>query len=182
MYLAEVHLLSIVAPAQIAIAYRGRTLVHSIHSSTRWNAGQTLSKRQTGIPTTQNILYLKLVQFYQDKTYHVYNQGNNKQQIFFTSENYLYFLKTYKTLVAPHADAIAYCLMPNHFHFLLSTNEQSVQQLKVGSPTLSALSNGIRMLLSSYATAINKQQHTTGSLFRQKPKQNHLIADQKIIP
>jgi len=110
------------------------------------------------------------MQFYQDKTYHVYNQGNNKQQIFFTNENYLYFLKTYRTLVALHADTIAYCLMPNHFHFLVGTNEQSVKQIKVGSLTLSALSNGIRMLLSSYATAINKQQHKTGSLFSQKTK------------
>ncbi|QEC68720.1 transposase [Panacibacter ginsenosidivorans] len=110
------------------------------------------------------------MQFYQGKIYHVYNQGNNKQPIFFTNENYLYFLKAYRTLVAPHADTIAYCLMPNHFHFLISTNEQSVQQVKVGSLTLSALSNGIRMLLSSYATAINRQQHTTGSLFRQKTK------------
>lgn len=119
-------------------------------------------------------MFLKPLQFHQHKTYHVYNQGNNKQQIFFTNENYLYFLKTYRALVAPLADTIAYCLMPNHFHFLLSTNEQSVQQLKVGSLTLSALSNGIGMLLSSYATAINKQQHTTGSLFRQKTKAKSL--------
>src|SRR5579885_209493 len=108
--------------------------------------------------------------FIEDSIYHVYNQGNNKQQIFFTHENYLYFLNNYRTLVAPYADTIAYCLMPNHFHFLVSTNQQSVKKIKIGSLTLSALSNGIRILLSSYATAINKQQQTTGSLFRQKTK------------
>ena len=108
--------------------------------------------------------------FNPNKTYHIYNQGNNKQQIFFTHENYMYFLSMYKTLVAPHADTLAYCLMPNHFHFLISTNETSVTPVKVGSLTLSALSNGIRVLLSSYASAINKQQQTSGSLFRQKTK------------
>ena len=110
------------------------------------------------------------MQFTADKIYHVYNQGNNEQQVFFSSENYLYFLKNYRAFVAPYADTLAYCLMPNHFHFLISTNGQSVLPVKVGSLTLSVLSNGIRMLLSSYAAAINKQQHTTGSLFRQKTK------------
>lgn len=108
--------------------------------------------------------------FIEDSIYHIYNQGNNKQQIFFTHENYLYFLNIYRNLVSPHVDTLSYCLMPNHFHFLVSTNQQSVKEIKVGSLTLSALSNGIRMLLSSYATAINKQQSTTGSLFRQKTK------------
>lgn len=112
--------------------------------------------------------------FIANSIYHVYNQGNNKQQVFYTNENYLYFLNMYKTLVAPHADTLVYCLMPNHFHLLLSTNEQSIKQIKVGSLTLSALSNSIRVLLSSYATAINRQQHTSGSLFRQKTKAKSL--------
>lgn len=51
------------------------------------------------------------------KTYHVYNQGNNKQRIFFTNNNYLYFLNAYRNLVAPHADTLAYCLMPTLFTF-----------------------------------------------------------------
>jgi REP element-mobilizing transposase RayT len=70
----------------------------------------------------------------------------------------------------PFAETIAYCLMPNHFHFLIHTNEISVAEIKIGSLYLSQLSNSIRKLLSSYATAINKQQQTTGSLFRQKTK------------
>jgi putative transposase len=42
--------------------------------------------------------------------------------------------------------------------------------MKVGSLYLTQLSNAVRKLLSSYANAINKQQATTGSLFRQKTK------------
>lgn len=108
--------------------------------------------------------------FEEDQLYHIYNQGNNKQQIFFSHENYLYFLQHYRRTVSPFADTIAYCLMPNHFHFLIHTNNDSIQKLKVGSLTLTQLSDGIRKCLSNYAVAINKQQHASGSLFRQKTK------------
>jgi len=108
------------------------------------------------------------MQFEIDNIYHIYNQGNNKQLIFHSSENYHYFLKLYKKFVLPHADLLAYCLMPNHFHFLVNTNLQSIKTRKVGSLNLSELSNGIRMLLSSYSLAINKQENKTGSQFRQK--------------
>lgn len=108
--------------------------------------------------------------FETDCLYHIYNQGNNKQQIFFSDENYIYFLRCYRKLVSPFTETIAYCLMPNHFHFLIYTNDSSTNKIKVGSLYLTQLSNAIRKLLSSYASAINKQQATTGSLFRQKTK------------
>ena len=112
--------------------------------------------------------------FIEDSIYHVYNQGNNSQKIFFTPENYLHFLRYYRKFVSPNADTLAFCLMPNHFHFLISTNKLSVIPKDVGSLQLSALSNGFRMLLSSYTQSINKQQNTTGSLFRQNTKSKQI--------
>jgi len=50
--------------------------------------------------------------------YHIYNQGNNRQRIFFKRENYLFFLEKIKNHVLPYADILAYCLMPNHFHLM----------------------------------------------------------------
>jgi hypothetical protein len=60
--------------------------------------------------------------------------------------------------------------MPNNFHFLVYTNESSVHKMKVGSLYLTKLSNGIRQCLSCYASAINRQQYSSGFLFRQKTK------------
>ena len=108
--------------------------------------------------------------FETDKLYHIYNQGNNQQTIFFSAENYRYFLRCYKKIVSPFGDTLAYCLMPNHFHFLVHTNDHSIETIRVGSLSLTQLSNGIRQLLSSYASAINSQEHRSGSLFRQKTK------------
>ncbi len=55
----------------------------------------------------------------ENKLYHIYNQGNNRQRIFFTTENYLFFLKKIKLHVLPYADILAWCLMPNHFHLMV---------------------------------------------------------------
>jgi len=51
--------------------------------------------------------------------YHIYNQGNNRQKIFFSRENYLFFLNKIKTHILPHADIVAWCLLPNHFHLMV---------------------------------------------------------------
>ena len=122
------------------------------------------------------------MQFEIDNIYHIYNQGNNKQLIFHSDENYHYFLKLYRKFVLPHADLLAYCLMPNHFHFLVNTNSQSIKIRKVGSLNLSELSNGIRMLLSSYSLAINKQENKTGSQFRQKTQAKLLNIEEVNYP
>ena len=50
------------------------------------------------------------------KFYHIFNRGNNSQDIFFEEENYLYFLKLLTKYIFPIADIYCYCLMNNHFH------------------------------------------------------------------
>ena len=102
--------------------------------------------------------------------YHIYNQGNNKEPIFFKRENYLYFLNHFRSKVAINVDVLAYCLMPNHFHFLVHTNEKSGVSKKLGSLEMTALTDGFRKLESGHAHAINKQEKRSGSLFRQKTK------------
>ena len=51
--------------------------------------------------------------------YHIFNRGNNSEKIFFEEENYRYFLKLLKKYIVPVADIYAYCLLRNHFHFLV---------------------------------------------------------------
>jgi putative transposase len=107
--------------------------------------------------------------------YHVFNQGNNRQQIFFNQRNYLFFLRKMEKHLKPHADILAYCLMPNHFHWLLHVHSVEILNHKgVAKP----LNNNIGILLRSYARAINIQEGRTGSLFRQRTKsKNGLIQD-----
>ena len=110
------------------------------------------------------------MKFQSGTVYHIYNQGNNRQRLFHTPSNYHYFIKQYKRFVNIRADLLGYCLMPNHFHFLILTNPLSVKLRKIGTLDLSELSNGIRLMLSAYAAGLNKQLGYTGSQFRQHTK------------
>jgi REP-associated tyrosine transposase len=69
-------------------------------------------------------------------------------------------------------DIFSYCLMPNHFHFMLQVNEDGCGQINLkGKWThMQNLSKAIGKSLSSYTQAINIQNNTTGSLFQKKTK------------
>ncbi|MEM8810194.1 MAG: transposase [Cyanobacteria bacterium P01_G01_bin.38] len=86
--------------------------------------------------------------------YHLYNRGNNRQKIFFERENYLFFLRQFRRyLVEETLHVIAYCLMPNHYHFLVCLRED----------TLSQQMHGFTL---SYTKAINRRYERCGSLFQ----------------
>jgi len=108
--------------------------------------------------------------FTPDNIYHIYNQGNNRQTIFCTRKDYLTFLNLYKRLIAAKCDTIAWCLMPNHFHFMIYTDDRCNTLTKQGNLLLDPITNGIRKLLSGYARIFNTQNGQTGSVFRQKTK------------
>ena len=110
------------------------------------------------------------MQFEAGDIFHVYNRGNNKQQIFFSEGNYIFFLEKVKQFIHPVSNILAYCLMPNHFHFLVQANETSCKPRQLGSLSSTELNNGFRLLQSSYTKAINKNKGFTGSLFQQKAK------------
>jgi len=62
--------------------------------------------------------------------YHIYNRGNNKNNIFFTTENYRYFLGKYAKYMIDYVDTFAYCLLPNHFHFLIRVKSKEKLDLQ----------------------------------------------------
>lgn len=111
--------------------------------------------------------------------YHVFNRGNNREIIFPREQNYRYFLDGVKKYVVGYCDILAWCLMPNHFHFLIHANAASVPLITDGSIDRQQFSQGVKQLLSSYAKAINKQERRTGSLFQQKTKAKCAVGDKK---
>lgn len=104
---------------------------------------------------------MKNMVFHPRRLHHFYNRGNNRQPIFFSRDNYLLFLKKAQQHLLPHCDILAYCLMPNHFHFMLDTHE-TLQP--------NALNLAIGTLLSSYTQAVNLRLRRTGSVFQQHSK------------
>jgi putative transposase len=117
--------------------------------------------------------------FQKNGIYHIYNQGNNRQLIFFKPENYLFFLSKIREFVMPYCDILCYCLMPNHFHLLVRVRETELPNSSVGvtishpdttTDALRSLNVSIGILLRSYTRAINNQERRTGALFREKTK------------
>ncbi len=124
--------------------------------------------------------------------YHIYNQGNNRRKLFFTRENYLFFLKKINQFVLPYADVLAWCLMPNHFHLMLRVNDVSLIIDKSDSTSQSksvselhknrTLNNSIAIMLRSYTRAINKERNSSGSLFRSRTKAECVNCPKGITP
>ncbi len=102
--------------------------------------------------------------FEKNNYYHIFNRGCNKDIIFFNEGNYLYLVrkmkKTYKKF---GVNIIAYCLIPDHYHFLV--------QQKSEIP----LSDWIKTLFIGYTQAVNIQQKRKGTLFEGRAK--HLLID-----
>lgn len=102
--------------------------------------------------------------------YHVYNEGNNRQPLFITNEDYLAFLGGIRNTIHTASDIISYTLMPNHFHLIIASDERSEKQVTQGGLILDTLTNKFRELLSQYAKSFNDRYSRSGSLFRQKTK------------
>ena len=101
--------------------------------------------------------------------YHLYNRGNNKEHIFYNDENYTYFLTLVKKYLLPICDIYSFCLLPNHFHFIIKIKEfeNLPESIKLGKKKLhQPFSN----LFNAYTKAINKKYERTGSLFQEHLK------------
>ena len=70
------------------------------------------------------------MEFSNSQIYHVFNRGNNSQTVFYNRENYLFFLDKIRKSILPHADVLAWCLMPNHFHLMISVNHLEIEAIE----------------------------------------------------
>ena len=95
-----------------------------------------------------------------DQYFHIYNRGNDGEKIFYTDANYRYFMQKYRFLLGSYLETFAFCLIGNHFHFLVRTIDSDDKNFHL------KVSHQFRRLFQSYALSINKQEGRTGSLFR----------------
>lgn len=94
--------------------------------------------------------------------YHIYNRGAGKSEIFLEDQDYrvfTHFLKKYlapelKHSLASEVKLLAYCLMPNHFHFFVHQISKD-EMVKL-----------MRSLCTSYSMYFNKRYERSGTLFQ----------------
>jgi putative transposase len=102
--------------------------------------------------------------------YHIYNRGNNKENIFIEDKNYKYFLEKMKKYLLPIADVYAYCLLKNHFHVVLRIKDKDELPEKLKEKVHLPFSN----LFNSYAKSINTSYNRSGSLFQEHLQRNRI--------
>ena len=138
--------------------------------------------------------------FYPNQLFHIYNRGHDRQLLFHSDENYRYFLWKMRTYLLPFGDIIAWCLMPNHFHWLFYVKSTAVRsevlwqhvdqvewlrrQQKYGKQARQItrkrvtreenssilLNDAIGYLENTYSQAINRYRQSTGTAFNGRCK------------
>ncbi|MCR9098813.1 MAG: hypothetical protein NXI25_02605 [bacterium] len=127
--------------------------------------------------------------------YHIFNRGNNRENLFYKPGNYDYFLRKYAHYLEGYVETAAYCLLPNHFHLVVRVRPMEAllpvataafkkQWAKVKPEGEEAVhdwlcwsvSERIRLWKMGYSKAINRQEGRIGSLF-QKPFRRKRIDD-----
>lgn len=122
-----------------------------------------------------------------DKIYHLFNHAVGHDNLFVNQGNYHYFLQKYAEHLHAIFETYCYCLLPNHFHFLVRVRSEE-EILKVLFPTVShpkglskplgcetvdenrlsdRIAHKVGSFQNAYAKAFNKQQNRKGSLFMQ---------------
>jgi len=130
---------------------------------------------------------IRKIPFIKGEYYHIYNRGNSKQVIFRDKDDYVRFLgllfvcnssdnfkidninkskSLFDILCGNQIVHIgAYCLMPNHFHLLITDNGEG------------NISKFMQKLTTAYVMYFNKKYQRPGSLFEGKFKAEHANTD-----
>ncbi len=102
--------------------------------------------------------------------YHVYNRGNRRQQIFLYNRDYDRFLEKVLEYKKKYPLTIhAYCLMPNHFHFLIQQRSSN------------AISSFMSDLCNSHTRYFNVKYELVGSIFQGRFKAKKVDKDEYSI-
>jgi len=135
------------------------------------------------------------VKFVPDESYHIYNRGNSKREIFHDGQDKERFLKMLyicngskrfkvKDLLKVDKDIfmfdrgetlvniLCYVLMPNHFHIFLSV--KNFDATRTDSNLESNVSVFMKRLTGAYTRYYNYKYNRTGSLFESKFKSEHI--------
>lgn len=91
--------------------------------------------------------------------YHIVQRGNNRSPIFFSNEDYRFFLEVLQEAKAKYPCFVySYCLMINHFHLLLEPREKDNVSLLM------------KLLGAKYVRYVNKARKRTGTLWESRFK------------
>jgi putative transposase len=132
---------------------------------------------------------MRKINFVENEYYHIFNRGNSKQTVFKDQKDYTYFIELLYILntntrvnlfdlkrknsldifaidrTNPLVAIGTYCLMPNHFHILLTPLTEN------------GVSKFMQKISTGYSMYFNRKYKRVGSLFEGKFKSEHASED-----
>ncbi len=113
--------------------------------------------------------------------YHIYNRGNNRENLFRQERNYDYFMRLYAKYITPVAFTFAFCLLRNHFHLLVQIHELEALRRTRTFATIDDAQDYVSLqfanLFSTYTKAFNRAYNRTGNLFVRPFKRKRVDSD-----
>jgi REP element-mobilizing transposase RayT len=108
--------------------------------------------------------------------YHLYSHANGFELLFNEDEDYEIFLNKMVSNLVPISDIYAYCLMPNHFHFLaeMKSEEDILRTTNFKDPN-KKISRSLANALSGFAQKMNHKYSRMGSLFKRNIGQREIL-------
>ena len=104
-----------------------------------------------------------------NKFYHIYNKAVGSELLFKTEKDYYYFLSKFDRYLCAFAEIYTYCLIPNHFHFLIRIKEESeiIENIKYRGKEFSfeKINQAFSNFFNSYTKSFNKIHKRNGKLF-----------------
>jgi len=104
--------------------------------------------------------------------YHIYNKAVRNDQLFFSDENYRFFLRKFHQYTVGIASVYSYCLLENHFHFLIRIEDD------VDSSTVI---EGMRRFFISYSKALKNYVDRKGTLFERHLKRVKIESEEQLL-
>ena len=129
--------------------------------------------------------------FQPETFYHIFNRAISSERLFQTEENSNFFMGRIQKYLMPYFDFYAYCLLPNHFHFVVKTKsfEEWNEHFKKLNKSVVVNSNNFHKhnmlqcskLIISYSKSYNKFYNRKGSLFIENIKRIELPKNSDIL-
>jgi len=128
--------------------------------------------------------------FENDGIYHIYNRSIDKKLMFTSDRNYEFFIRQFDKYLSNYITIYAYCLLGNHFHFMVKVNDltdlttfkklSNLEQSNQQKTTHDIVSQQFKKFFQSYAMAFNKEQNRIGTLF-QTPFKRVRVEDENYL-
>ena len=132
---------------------------------------------------------MRKIKLAKGEIYHIFNRGVDKRKIFLDQKDINRFFqsmvafnyiepvgslfeqsfKKEKTKSKPLVRFIAYCLLPNHFHFIFEQLEEE------------GISKFMKRLSGGYSWYFNKKYKRSGALFQGVFKANHIDSNEYLL-